>query len=142
MRYRRRKGKHVLEVLLYIYSYVSRWLYALFIAMDANFRLRRKDISSDTRDPGLNQGYAYIICEAEFKAYLERFTKKISPEKSDCSNHDAIKSANIRGGRGVAASGLGAVTCSRHDMRRPVSAGDLQKGERCARLSPPTVSYL
>lgn len=108
----------------------KRWLYALFLAMDANFRLRRKDVSSNERDPGLNRGYGYIVHEPDYKAFLKEFGGAIIDEKDTCNTHDAIKSANIRGGKGVAASGLGAVQCSRHDMRRPVGAGDLQKGER------------
>jgi hypothetical protein len=31
---------------------------------------------------------------------------------------------------GLAASGLGAVDCARHDMKRPLAVGDLLKGER------------
>jgi hypothetical protein len=49
---------------------------------------------------------------------------------SMCNNHDAIKSASARGGKGIDASGGGTVECSRHDMKRPISFGDLQKGER------------
>lgn len=109
----------------------SRWLYALFLAIDANFRLRRKDISTDARDPGLNLGFAYIVAEMGYKAFLNDHKQvELVAEETSCSNYDAIKSANVRGGPGVAATGLGAVLCSRHDFRRPVSAGDLQKGER------------
>jgi hypothetical protein len=31
----------------------------------------------------------------------------------------------------VAATGVGTVDCARHDVKRPNSVGDLQKGERC-----------
>lgn len=109
----------------------SRWKHALFIAIDANFRLRRKDVSNDERDPGLNQGLAYLVDDKKFRRYLDEYLDKIKQEKTTCSTHDAIKSASIRGGRGIAASGLGAVVCSRHDMRLPVAAGDLHKGEKC-----------
>lgn len=52
-----------------------RWLYALFLAIDANFRLKRKAISSDERDPSLNAGSAYFVEECEYKTYLaERVT--------------------------------------------------------------------
>ncbi|KAF6759469.1 hypothetical protein DFP72DRAFT_1063837 [Ephemerocybe angulata] len=108
----------------------KRWLYALFLAMDANFRLRRKDVSTEEQDPGLNRGYAYIVNELGYKEFLEQFGGDVLDDKSTCNTHDTIKSANIRGGKGIAASGLGAVQCSHHDMRRPIGAGDLQKGER------------
>ncbi|KAH6916353.1 hypothetical protein BKA70DRAFT_1419261 [Coprinopsis sp. MPI-PUGE-AT-0042] len=106
------------------------FIYRLFIAVDANFRLRRKDVSSEERDPGLNQGHAFIVGETRFKEHLAEFGEVITEDKSTCNNHDAIKSASVRGGRGTAASGVGIAQCSRHDMRRPEGAGDLQKGER------------
>ncbi|KAF9471168.1 hypothetical protein BDN70DRAFT_939144 [Pholiota conissans] len=107
----------------------DRWLDTLFIGIDANFRLKRMNVSSDKRDPGLNHGYAYIVEESAFKAYLEQYDRVFSDDKSTCNKHDAIKSASIRGGRGTAASGLGTIECSRHDMKRPIAVGDLQKGE-------------
>ncbi|KAJ3537092.1 hypothetical protein NMY22_g5739 [Coprinellus aureogranulatus] len=106
------------------------WIYALFLAIDANFRLKRKNVSTDERDPGLNHGYAYIVAESPFRAHLLKYGNEIKDDKSTCNNHDAIKSASIRGGKGVAASGLGTCQCSRHDMKRPQGSGDLQLGER------------
>ena len=107
-----------------------RWLYSLFVGIDANFRLKRVNISNDERDPGLNHGYAYVVENAAFKKYLHEFGDIILDDKSTCNNHDAIKSASVRGGKGIAASGLGTAECARHDMKRPMAVGDLQKGER------------
>jgi hypothetical protein len=109
---------------------LNRWLHVLFLAIDANFRLTCRVVSDDLKDPGLNRGYAYIVEEKKFKEYLSVFGEQIPDDKSTCNSHDAIKSASIRGGRGFAASGLGTVQCSRHDMKRPNGSGDLQKGER------------
>lgn len=50
-----------------------RWLYALFLAIDANFRLKRKLVSSDTTDPSLNRGTASFIEESAFKEYLQGY---------------------------------------------------------------------
>ncbi|KAK0498005.1 hypothetical protein EDD18DRAFT_1308992 [Armillaria luteobubalina] len=109
----------------------ARWLYRLFLAIDANFRLRRLNVSSNESDPGLNARYAYFVEEAAFRSHLAAFGKVIpEEEKSTCNNHDAVKLANSRGGNGAAATGVGAVVCGRHDMKRPMSVGDLQKGER------------
>ncbi|KAH6890716.1 hypothetical protein BKA70DRAFT_1120446 [Coprinopsis sp. MPI-PUGE-AT-0042] len=110
----------------------ERFLYQLFIAVDANFRLKRKDVSSDLHDPGLNNGYAYFVPETEFKEFLKQFVDLAvgNNGKSNCNNYDAIKSASIRGGRGNAASGLGAAQCARHDMKRALGVGDLQRGEK------------
>ncbi|SJL15638.1 uncharacterized protein ARMOST_19142 [Armillaria ostoyae] len=109
----------------------THWLYHLFLAIDANFRLRRLNISSDQSDPGLNLGYAYFVDETAFRNHIDMFGKVIpEEEKSTCNNHDAVKLANSRGGQGAAATGVGAVVCGWHDMKRPLSVGDLQKGER------------
>ncbi|SJL06441.1 uncharacterized protein ARMOST_09778 [Armillaria ostoyae] len=109
----------------------TRWLYRLFLAIDANFWLRRLNVSSDRSDPGLNLGYAYFVDETAFRNHIDMFGKVIpEEEKSTCNNHDAVKLANSRGGQGAAATGVGAVVCGRHDMKRPLSVGDLQKGER------------
>ena len=48
-----------------------RWLYALFIAIDANFRLKRRAVSKDSVDPSLSQGWAYFVEETAYKLYLE-----------------------------------------------------------------------
>ncbi|KAK0494247.1 hypothetical protein EDD18DRAFT_1107274 [Armillaria luteobubalina] len=78
----------------------------------------------------LNQGYAYFVEEQGFKAYLKEYSDIIPEEKSTCNNHDAAKLANSQGGKGAAATGVGAVVCGRHDMKHPLSVGDLQKGKR------------
>jgi hypothetical protein len=78
----------------------------------------------------LNHGFAYFVNEAKFKAHLAAYGTLIVDDVSTCNNHDAIKSASARGGKGIDASGGGTVECSRHDMKRPISFGDLQKGER------------
>ncbi|KAK0488338.1 hypothetical protein EDD18DRAFT_1311308 [Armillaria luteobubalina] len=109
----------------------ARWLYHLFLAIDANFRLCQLNVSSNESDPGLNAGYAYFVEEAAFCSHLAAFGKVIpEEEKSTCNNHDVVKLANSRGGNGAAATGVGAVVCGWHDMKRPMSVGDLQKGER------------
>jgi hypothetical protein len=109
----------------------GRWLNMLFLAIDANFRLKRLNVSDNIRDPGLNHGYAYLVDEEKFKNYLAKYEDQVPNDVSKCNNHDAIKSASMRGGEGTAATGVGTIECSRHDMKRPVSVGDLQKGERC-----------
>ena len=107
-----------------------RWLYSLFVVIDANFRLKRMNVSTEERDPGLNNGYAYIVGTEKFKKLLEDYDKKIPEDKTMCHNHDAIKLASMQGGKGTAATGIATAECSRHDMKRPAAVGDLQKGER------------
>ncbi|EMD32328.1 hypothetical protein CERSUDRAFT_68683 [Gelatoporia subvermispora B] len=106
------------------------WMYQLFVAMDANFRLRRKAVSSDEKDPGLNHGYAYFVEETAYKKHLAVYSDLVTEDKSSCSDHDAIKLAQRKGANDIASTGVGTVECARHDMKRPCSVGDLQKGER------------
>lgn len=108
----------------------NRWLFRLFLGQDANFRLKRLAVSSSTRDPGLNHGYAYFVEDTAFRQFIQRFDARIPDDVSNCNNHDALKLASMRGGKGLAASGIAAVDCSRHDMKRPVAVCDLYKGER------------
>ncbi|KAG6916283.1 hypothetical protein DXG01_007524 [Tephrocybe rancida] len=108
----------------------KEWLYSLFVGIDANFRLKRLNVSSEEQDPGLNRGFAYFVENTAFKRHIAKYDKVIKEDTSTCNNHDAIKSASIRGGKGIDASGTGKTECARHDMKRPASVGDLQKGER------------
>ncbi len=119
----------------YVLTHIFSWIYALFLAIDANFRLKRLSASSDARDPSLNQGSAYFVEEVRYKEFLNAHGRTNIEEASTCNNYDAVKSASIRGGKGTTASGVGTIECSRHDMKRPVSVGDLQKGERYAASS-------
>ncbi|KAJ6464570.1 hypothetical protein C8R45DRAFT_840433 [Mycena sanguinolenta] len=106
----------------------KRFLYALFLALDANFRLKRKDVSSETKDPGLGNGWAFF-CEvtAYMKHVKENWDQK--QDRSHCVAHDAVDKPD-REARGTASSGIGAVDCARHNMKRPNAVGDLQLGER------------
>ncbi|KAJ6487351.1 hypothetical protein DFH09DRAFT_1339464 [Mycena vulgaris] len=106
----------------------KQFLFALFLAMDANFRLKRKDVSSEEKDPGLSHGWAFFC---EVKAYMEHVKEHWGQvqERSHCVAHDAVDKPD-REARGTASSGIGAVDCARHNMKRPNAVGDLQLGER------------
>ncbi|KAJ7262384.1 hypothetical protein C8J57DRAFT_1183875 [Mycena rebaudengoi] len=106
----------------------KQFLYALYLAMDANFRLKRKDVSSEAKDPGLGPGWAFFC---ELKEYMEHVTENWNQpqERSHCVAHDAVDKPD-KEARGTAASGIGAVDCARHNFRRPLSVGDLQLGEK------------
>ncbi|KAG1785033.1 uncharacterized protein HD556DRAFT_1435285 [Suillus plorans] len=106
-----------------------RWLYALFIAIDANFCLKWKAVSSDQMDPGLNAGWAYFVEERTYKSYLsERAGER--QECSTCVSHNAVNMADTKSSRGLAATGIGTINCARHEFKLPNGVGDLQKGER------------
>ena len=50
--------------------------------MDANFRLKRKMISTDAADPSLSNGWAYFVEESEFKSFLDAFGNLVIQEVS------------------------------------------------------------
>ncbi|KAG6905142.1 hypothetical protein DXG01_004559 [Tephrocybe rancida] len=107
----------------------KRWLYALYVGIDANFRLKRKHVSSDEKDPDLGQGFAYFVEDKAYKAHCEKNKDTIEP-KSNCSRHDAVNLSNAKPGTNHAATGVGTIECARHNMKRPNAVGDLQFHER------------
>ncbi|KAF9559266.1 hypothetical protein CPC08DRAFT_611227, partial [Agrocybe pediades] len=103
----------------------KRFLYTDFRSIDANFRLKRRDISSEQADPSLSKGWSYFVEEIDYKAFLGEFDSK----PSTCSNHTAVNNDHIAK-PGLSASGCAVVDDARHGLKRPCSVGDLQKGER------------
>ncbi|KAG1894399.1 uncharacterized protein F5891DRAFT_1130931 [Suillus fuscotomentosus] len=112
----------------------KRWLYGIFVAIDANFCLARKNISSYTVDPGLSNGWSYFMEEKRYKTFLNEVSKQ-PQEKSTCINHNAVNLAEMKNSRGLAATGARTVdsrneSLQRHNFKRPCAVGDLQKGEK------------
>ncbi|KAG1741401.1 hypothetical protein EDD22DRAFT_786709, partial [Suillus occidentalis] len=107
----------------------KRWLYGIFLAIDANFRLVRKNVSSDAVDPGLSHGWSYVVEEKGYKTFLNEVGKQ-PQEKSTCTSHNAVNLAETKNSHGLAATGAGTVDCARHNFKRPCAVGDLQKGEK------------
>ncbi|KAH7903909.1 hypothetical protein BJ138DRAFT_1019877, partial [Hygrophoropsis aurantiaca] len=107
----------------------KQWLYSVFVAIDANFRLKRFQVSSDAADPSLSRGWQYFVEDTQFKAHLaERIDEP--QETSTCSGHKAVNTADTKSNKGLSATGVGAVDCACHNMKLPNGVGDLQKGER------------
>ncbi len=77
----------------------SKWLDRLFIAVDANFCLKRFNISSKWHDPRLNKGFSYFIDDQIVDAHMATFGDKIPEETNMCNDHDAIKMATMWGGQ-------------------------------------------
>ncbi|KAG1797171.1 hypothetical protein EV424DRAFT_1592838 [Suillus variegatus] len=100
----------------------KRWLYGIFLAIDANFRLARKNVSSDAVDPGLRNGWSYVVEEKGYKTFLNEVGKQ-PQEKSTCTSHNAVNLAETKNSRGLAATGAGTVDCARHNFK-------LTKGEK------------
>ncbi|KAJ3552075.1 hypothetical protein NM688_g4347 [Phlebia brevispora] len=106
----------------------QRYIYSMFIAIDANFRLRRRAISSDARDPPLASGLGYFVEDEAYRAHLAEYANQ--EEISNCTNHSAVAQANKKTYKGYATTGVGMACCSRHGFVLPNGVGDLQRGER------------
>ena len=65
-----------------ILTLTNRYLHTLFVALDANFRLKRKNVSNSTADPGLIRGAAYFVEETMYKKHLEEYTDEKEPVSS------------------------------------------------------------
>ncbi|KAL0948665.1 hypothetical protein HGRIS_010468 [Hohenbuehelia grisea] len=104
------------------------WLYRLIVAQDANFRLKNRLRSSDKRDPSLNPGFAYFVADDVYLAHLSKYITQ--EEISHCVGFAAIWLANKKARKGLRTTGVGSVSCARHEMFLPRGTGNLQAGER------------
>ncbi|KAF9508560.1 hypothetical protein BS47DRAFT_1373652 [Hydnum rufescens UP504] len=105
-----------------------KFLYMLFLAIDANFRMKGRWIKGE--DQGLSTGWAYF-CGFAWYCNLDILNAQVST----CSGLSAIDHANSKASKGLHATGVGASTCARHGFILPNGFGDLQKGERKANLN-------
>ncbi|KAJ7818598.1 hypothetical protein B0H14DRAFT_2373046 [Mycena olivaceomarginata] len=110
----------------------QRFIYVLFLALDACFRLKRGLVSSELKDPGLGTGMAYLLENTEFREYLLTVTDQV--EISTCSSLAALDYANTKFSRGYSSTGVGMGVCARHEFIQPNGVGDLQRGERYANI--------
>lgn len=57
----------------------DRWLHAVFLAIDANFRLKLK--ARGVNDPELGSGWAYFVGQTEYAQHLNTYEdeKNVSP---------------------------------------------------------------
>ncbi|KAJ6458082.1 hypothetical protein C8R47DRAFT_995450, partial [Mycena vitilis] len=110
----------------------NAFLYILFLAMDACFRLKRRLVSSYLKDPPLSAGRAYLVDCFPYREHLLTVTDQ--KEMSTCSGLAALDYANTKFSRGYSATGVGMGVCARHEFVQPNGVGDLQKGERYANM--------
>ncbi|KAK0460313.1 hypothetical protein IW261DRAFT_1587084 [Armillaria novae-zelandiae] len=99
----------------------NTWEDTLYVGMDANFRLERFNVSSEDKDPGLSKGLAYFADTEMFCKHLKDFDNQIIQPLSSCSNHEAAKD--------LAASGVGDMVCTHHELKLPLCTVDLHVGE-------------
>ncbi|OJT12474.1 hypothetical protein TRAPUB_10982 [Trametes pubescens] len=105
-----------------------KYMYWLTVAVDACFRLKRRDVSSTQKDPFLGNGWGYFVEDTGYHEVLKGYQDQ--DEMSSCTGFSAIDHANNKFSKGYAATGVGAVVCARHEFWLALGMGDLQKGER------------
>ncbi|KAK0493690.1 hypothetical protein EDD18DRAFT_1356144 [Armillaria luteobubalina] len=109
----------------------NAWENTLYVGMDANFCLERFNVLSEEKDPGLSKGLAYFVDTQAFRRHLKDFDKQIIQPPSSCSNHEAAKGdkrSSVRT-RDLAASRVGSIVCTRHELKLPLCTVDLRVGE-------------
>ncbi|KAJ7847182.1 hypothetical protein B0H13DRAFT_2238803 [Mycena leptocephala] len=106
-----------------------KFLYFLFLAQDANFRLTNRAVSPEEADPILRDGFGYFAKREGEDGYKAHIAKHASEQEiSSCSGFQAMFLANMKQVKGLRTTGIAGVTCSRHNMWRPNGMGDLQVG--------------
>ncbi|KAF7342685.1 CxC2 domain-containing protein [Mycena sanguinolenta] len=106
----------------------KRFLYMIFLAIDACFRLKRKKISSWAADPSLQDGWAYFVPSAAYTDFVKTLGEQ--KEMSTCTGLAALDHANTKYPKGYAATGCGMITCGRHEIVSKNGVGNLQNGEK------------
>ncbi|KAJ7152679.1 hypothetical protein C8R43DRAFT_886109 [Mycena crocata] len=105
-----------------------RYKYFLFLAQDCNFRLINRDVLTAAKDPIIGDGLGYFVNNVKYVSWLRNHVSE--EEISSCSGFQAMFLANRKRVKGLRTTGVGGVTCARHNMWRPNGLGDLQRGER------------
>jgi hypothetical protein len=49
---------------------LTRFLYIVFLAFDACFRLKRRLVSNELKDPSLGSGWAFLLESAPYRKFL------------------------------------------------------------------------
>lgn len=63
----------------------SSWLFALFIAIDANFRLKLK--ARGIKDPELGSGWAYFVEQTEYEKHVRKHFTDVDVRTISTSSH-------------------------------------------------------
>ncbi|KAJ7511017.1 hypothetical protein B0H11DRAFT_1701219 [Mycena galericulata] len=120
-----------------------RFIYFLFLAQDANFRLSNRTVSSEVADPILGDGMGYFCKREGEDGYKAHIAKHVDEQEiSNCSGFQAMFLANTKRVKGLRTTGIAGVTCSRHNMWRANGIGDLQVGERYCNMDYLLISCL
>ena len=81
--FHRNKGATAFDYSLFLLINNIRYLNHLFLAIDANFRLKWRNVSSEAIDPSFSTGWSYFVPESDYKAHLKEFSDLIVQKVSD-----------------------------------------------------------
>lgn len=65
----------------------QKFLYYLFLALDACFRLKRRLVSNYIRDPGLGTGWSYFVVPEPYRQFLLTVTDQVEVRNLDQDIH-------------------------------------------------------
>ncbi|PPQ75117.1 hypothetical protein CVT26_008295 [Gymnopilus dilepis] len=102
--------------------------YTLFLSIDGNFKLRRKNKRGDPNDVSLNDGRGYFVPSLPYANYLEH-TQNEREDDSVCGHLRALKFRNVLRYKNSDVSGVIIVQCARHGFYMPEGMADLKRGE-------------
>ncbi|KAL0568042.1 hypothetical protein V5O48_013943 [Marasmius crinis-equi] len=108
------------------------YLYYKFISVDTCFRLKRRAVSSEQKDPGLFTGGAYFMEQKEYQQLMDAMkTRPPQEEEGHClgSGLAAIAQANTRFSKGNSQTGCILCICARHEIVEPNGTVDMNKGK-------------
>ncbi|KAJ6591797.1 hypothetical protein DFH09DRAFT_1306514 [Mycena vulgaris] len=108
------------------------WINQILLLEDVNFKMKGRATSSREVDPTLGPGFACMVASDGYLTHLAKYVKE--DEISHCVAFAALWRANNKRGKGLRATGIGSVSCSRHEMFRLSGTGDLQRGERYSNM--------
>ncbi|KAE9405463.1 hypothetical protein BT96DRAFT_934947 [Gymnopus androsaceus JB14] len=106
----------------------DRFLYCIFIAIDACFPLKRRHAGSWSTDPPMCDGGSYFVESGLYREYCKKMQDQ--DEICTCTRLAAMDFANTKYSKGCSTTGVGMATCGCHEIVMPNGVGDLQKGEQ------------
>ncbi|THU99177.1 hypothetical protein K435DRAFT_659501, partial [Dendrothele bispora CBS 962.96] len=109
-----------------------KFIYNMFLAFDACFRLKRKKISSWRKDPSLQDGWSYFVENGPYLQWCKAMRDQ--KEMSTCTGLATLDHANTKYNEGYSETGKGCGLCARHEMLLKNGMGALQVGERYANI--------
>ncbi|KAJ7504835.1 hypothetical protein B0H11DRAFT_2343124 [Mycena galericulata] len=104
--------------------------FTLYLSVDGNFKLQRKNKRDDPDDVALNDGRGYFVETEAYKQYLS--VVKPTEDPATCSHLRAARMQNMAKFKNAVITGVVAVQCARHGFYLPQAMVDLKKGEAFA----------